>query len=64
MYSSSVAEDDNFTGKNCSTLGIDLKIIDLCLKGALDKYFNLNNGAVSELDGLRIKERIKIASVY
>ena len=37
-------------------LGIDLSVIDLCLKGAIDKSFDLNNGAVSELDTLRIKK--------
>ena len=36
-------------------LGIELKVIELCLKGAIDKCFSLNNGAVSELDGLKIK---------
>ena len=58
LYPSSVAEDDNFIGKNCSMLGIDLKVIDLCLKGAKDKCFNLNNGAVLELDSLIIKKEL------
>ena len=55
MYPSSVAEDSNLIGKNCFMLGIELKVIELCLKGAIDKCFSLNNGAVSELDGLKIK---------
>ena len=39
-------------------LGIDLSIIDLCLKEATDQCFDLNNGAVLELDGLRIKKEL------
>ena len=39
-------------------LGIDLSIIDLCLKEATDHCFDLNNGAVLELDGLRIKKEL------
>ena len=39
---SSVVKDDNFIGKNCCMLGIDLNIIDLCLKGEIDKYFELS----------------------
>ena len=58
LYPSSVVEDDNFFGKNCSMFGIDLKVISLCLKGAIDKYFDLNNGAVLELDGFRIKKKL------
>ena len=58
LYPSSVVEDDNFFGKNCSMFGIDLKVISLCLKGAIDKCFDLNNGAVLELDGFRIKKKL------
>ena len=39
-------------------LGIDLSVIDLCLKGATDQCFDLNNGAVLELDDLRIKKEL------
>ena len=41
LYPSSVVEDD-FIGKNCCMLGIDLNIIDLCLKGEIDKCFELS----------------------
>ena len=58
LYPSSVAKDDNFIGKNCCMLGIDLSVIDLCLKGATDQCFDLNNVAVLELDGLRIKKEL------
>ena len=58
LYPSSVVEDDIFIGKNCCMLGIDLNVIDLCFKGAIDKCFELNNGAVLELDGLRIKKEL------
>ena len=46
LYPSSVVEDDNFIGKNCCIRGIDLNVIDLYLKGVIDKCFELNNGAV------------------
>ena len=58
LYPSSVVENHNFIGKNCCMLGIDLNIIDLCLKGEVDKCFELSNGAVLELDGLRIKKEL------
>ena len=58
LYPSSVVKDDNFIGKNCCMLGIDLSMIDLCLKGATGQCFDLNNGAVLELDGLRIKKEL------
>ena len=58
LYPSSVVKDDNFIGKNCCMLGIDLSVIDLCLKGATDQCFDLNNGAVLELDDLRIKKEL------
>ena len=58
LYPSSVVKDDNFIGKNCCMLGIDLSVIDLCLKGATDQCFDLNNGAVLELDDLRIKKQL------
>ena len=54
LHRSSVDEDHNFIGKNCCMLDIDLNVIDLCLKGETDKCFELSNGAVLELDGLRI----------
>ena len=34
---SSVVKDDYFIGKNCCMLGIDLSVIDLCLKEATDQ---------------------------
>ena len=37
-------------------LAIDLKVIGVCLKGAVHNGFKLNKGAVSELVGLRMKE--------
>ena len=58
LYSSSVVKDDNFIGKNCCMLGIDLSVIYLYLKRATDQCFDLNNGAVLELDGLRIKKEL------
>ena len=65
LYPSSVVKDDNFIGKNCYMLGIDLSVIDLCVKGgggggggATDQCFDLNNGAVLELDDLRIKKEL------
>ena len=58
LYPSSVVKDDNFIGKNCCMLGIDLSVIDLCLKGATDQCFDLNKGAVLELDDLRIKKEL------
>ena len=58
MYPSSVVEDDNFIGKNCCMLGIDLNVIDSCLKAVIDKCFESNNSAVWELDGLRIEKQI------
>ena len=58
LYPRSVVKDDNFIGKNCCMLGINLSMIDLCLKGATDQCFDLNNGAVLELDGLRIKKEL------
>ena len=39
-------------------LGIDLSVIDLCLKEATDQCFDLNNVEVLELDGLRIKKEL------
>ena len=56
LYPSSVVKDDNFIGKNCCMLGIDLSVIDLYLKGAIDQCYDLNNGAVLEFDDLRIKK--------
>ena len=58
LYPSSVVENDNFIGKNCCMLGIDLDVIFLYLKGTIDKCFELNSGAVLELDGLRIKKEV------
>ena len=58
LYPTSVVKDDNFIGKNCCMLGIDLSVIYLYLKGATDQCFDLNNGAVLELDGLRIKKEL------
>ena len=58
LYPSSVVKDDNFIGKNCCMLGIDLSVIDLYLKGATDQCYDLNNGAVLEFDDLRIKKEL------
>ena len=45
-------------GDYCSGLGIDLNTIHLCLKEETHKNFELNNGAVLELEDVKHKEKL------
>ena len=45
-------------GDYCSGLGIDLNTIHLCLKETAHKNFELNNGAVLELEDVKHKEKL------
>ena len=45
LYPSSVVKDDNFTGKNCCMLGIDLSVVDLCVMFA-NLILRLSSGNV------------------
>ena len=42
----------------CSGLGIDLNTIILCLKEKLHKNFEVNSGAVLEIEDLKHKEKL------
>ena len=45
-------------GDYCSGLGIDLNTIHLCLQEKKHKNFELNNGAVLELEDVKHKEKL------
>ena len=45
-------------GDYCSCLGIDLNTIHLCLKQTTNKNFELNNGAVLQLEGVKHEEKL------
>ena len=45
-------------GDYCSGLDIDLKTVHLCLKEETHKNFELNNGAVLELEDVKHKEKL------
>ena len=45
-------------GDYCSGLGIDLNTIHLCLKETARKNFELNSGAVLELEDVKHQEKL------